>query len=200
MGQFIETQSQLVSEAKQARLEREQQKNNRKNVEHIKNNLKLYFETAFNTLSLYDRNINYYYNFSNVKEVYLKLLDSNTRDNIIYKIVNKKLWENEELMHQIDNIYMPQLTKTYKPYKEIYQEQQRQEREISKKLRRQEKEMLKSNPLSASDWDRILSKNLITGINQFEKMTGTKWGQSNNNTTKKIKRNSFIAFLNMILK
>ena len=54
--------------------------------------------------------------------------------------------------------------------------------------------------LTNSDWDRILSQSLTTNINQFEQITGTKWGQNKDDTNKKIKKNGFIAFLNMILK
>lgn len=143
MGQFIETQSQLVSEAKQARLERQQIKRNKANIEYAKNRLKSYFETAFETNSIYDKEKNIYYNFNNSKETYLKLLNTNIKNNIIYKIINKNFWENTELMQAIDNIYLLQLKKAYQPYKEIYVEQQRQEKEIIKELYKQRKEIQK---------------------------------------------------------
>ena len=141
MGQFIETQSQLVSEAKQARLERQQAKRNKTNIEYAKNRLKAYFSTAFETNSIYDKNKNIYYNFNNTKETYLKLLNADIKDNIIYSIINKDYWENIELMQAIDNLYISQLKKTYQPYKEIYMEQQRQEKEIIKKLYNQKKQI-----------------------------------------------------------
>ncbi len=143
MGQFIETQSQLVSEAKQARLERQQAKRNKANIEYVKNRLKSYFLTAFETNSLYDKDKNIYYNFNNAKETYLKLLNTDIKDNIIYSIIDKEFWENIELVQAIDNIYIYQLKKTYFPYKEIYTEQQRQEKETIKELYRQRKEIQK---------------------------------------------------------
>lgn len=143
MGQFIETQSQLVSEAKQARLERQQIKRNKANIEYAKNRLKSYFITAFETNSIYNKDNNICYNFNNAKETYLKLLNTGIKDNIIYSIINKNHWENIELMQAIDNIYLPQLKKVYQPYKEIYAEQQRQEKKIIKELYRQQKEIQK---------------------------------------------------------
>ena len=143
MGQFIETQSQLVSEAKQARLERQQAKRNKTNLEYAKNRLKAYFSTAFETNSIYDKDKNIYYNFNNTKETYLKLLNADIKDNIIYSIINKDYWENIELIQAIDNIYISQLKKTYQPYKEIYAEQQRQEKETIKKLYKQRQEIQK---------------------------------------------------------
>lgn len=130
MGQFIETQSQLVSEAKQARLERQQAKRNKTNIEYAKNRLKSYFLTAFETNSIYDKNKNIYYNFNNAKETYLKLLNINIKDNIIYSIIKKDYWENIELIQAIDNLYISQLKKVYQPYKEIYMEQQRQQEKL----------------------------------------------------------------------
>lgn len=64
------------------------------------------------------------------------------------------------------------------------------------------KKNIKANnqSLTNSDWDRILSQSLVASINQFEQITGTKWGQNKDDTNKKIKKNSFIAFLNIILK
>ena len=106
MGQFIETQSQLVSEAKQARLERQQAKRNKANIEYVKNRLKSYFLTAFETNSLYDKDKNIYYNFNNAKETYLKLLNTDIKDNIIYSIIDKEFWEHIELVQAIDNIYI----------------------------------------------------------------------------------------------
>ena len=143
MGQFIETQSQLVSEAKQARLERQQAKRNKANIEYAKNRLKSYFLTAFETNSLYDKNKNIYYNFNNAKEIYLKLLNTDIKDDIIYSIIDKEFWENIELVQAIDNLYISQLKKTYFPYKEIYTEQQKQEKETIKKLYKQQKEIQK---------------------------------------------------------
>ncbi len=143
MGQFIETQSQLVSEAKQARLERQQAKRNKANIEYAKNRLKSYFSTAFETNSIHDKDKNIYYNFNNAKETYLKLLNTEIKDDIIYSITNKEFWENIELIQAIDNIYLLQLKKVYQPYKEIYTEQQRQEKEIIKKLYRQRQEIQK---------------------------------------------------------
>ncbi len=143
MGQFIETQSQLVSEAKQARLERQQIKRNKANIEYAKNRLKSYFLTAFETNSLYDKDKNIYYNFNNAKETYLKLLNTNIKDNIIYSVIDKEFWENIELVQAIDNLYISQLKKAYFPYKEIYTEQQKQEKETIKKLYRQRQEIQK---------------------------------------------------------
>lgn len=267
MGQFIETQNQLVSEAKQARQERQQEKTNKKNIELLKNKLKLVFLTCFETSTIQiGKN---FYNFNNSKEIYLKLLDRTIQDDLVYQITPSNLWENTELMHKIDNIYMSTLIAAYKPYKEIYKDQfitianktkeifkQEFDKLINEDLKEYEKNIiLKYNELKTldekskyieilvtsdleghyiednyykilekvytsylndlkakknikannqsltnSDWDRILSQSLTTSINQFEQVTGTKWGQNKDDTNKKIKKNGFIAFLNMILK
>lgn len=139
MGQFIETQNQLVNEAKQARQERQQEKINKKNIELLKNKLKLIFVTCFETSTIQIEKK--FYNFNNSKETYFKLLNSNIRDNLIYKTTPQNLWENTELMHKIDNIYITQLKKVYQPYKEIYAEQEKQQKETIKELYRQQKEI-----------------------------------------------------------
>lgn len=141
MGTFTNQVQGLVSEEKQKRCERQQEKINKKNIEYAKNMLKSYFLTAFETNSIYDKNKNIYYNFNNAKETYLKLLNINIKDNIIYSIIKKDYWENIELLQAIDNLYISQLKKVYQPYKEIYMEQQRQEKEIIKKLYNQKKEI-----------------------------------------------------------
>ena len=141
MGTFTNQVQGLVSEEKQKRYEREQEKINKKNLEYAKNRLKFYFLTAFETKSIYDKNNNIYYNFNNTKEIYLKLLKADIKDNIIYSIINKDYWENTDLMQAIDNIYLSQLKKGYQPYKEIYLEQQKQEKEIIKELYNQKKEI-----------------------------------------------------------
>ena len=115
MGTFTNQVQGLVSEEKQKRTEREQAKRRKRDVDYLKFQLKLSFETAFETLIIAGRDKKYKCN--DVNDVYLHLLKTNIRDDVIYKVIVKQYWDNEELVRAIDNAYMSILSKAYAPYK-----------------------------------------------------------------------------------
>lgn len=115
MGTFTNQVQGLVSEEKQKRTEREQAKRRKRDVDYLKFQLKLSFETAFETLTIFGRDKKYKCN--DVNDAYLHLLKSNIRDDVIYKVIAKQSWDDEELVRAIDNAYMSILSKAYAPYK-----------------------------------------------------------------------------------
>ena len=144
MGTFTNQVQGLVSEEKQKRTEREQAKRRKRDVDHLKFQLKLSFETAFETLTIFGRDKKYKCN--DVNDVYLHLLKSNIRDDVIYKVIAKQSWDDEELVRAIDNVYMSILTKAYFPYKQtqtITQSKEREQAKKQKQLEQQRKEIKK---------------------------------------------------------
>lgn len=143
----------------------------------IENEAKELFKKEFNKLinedlAEYEKNITLKYN---------KLKTLNEKDKYIQMLAMTDLEG-----HYIEDNYYKILEKVYASY--------------LNDLKAKKNIKASNQSLTNSDWDRILSQSLTTTINQFEQVTGTKWGQNKDDTNKKIKKNGFIAFLNMILK
>lgn len=115
MGTFTNQVQGLVSEEKQKRTEREQAKRRKKDIEYLRFQLKLSFETAFETLTIFGRDKKYKCN--DVNDVYINLLKLDIKDDVIYKVIVKQSWDDDELIRAIDNSYMSILSKVYAPYK-----------------------------------------------------------------------------------
>lgn len=143
----------------------------------IENEAKELFKKEFNKLinedlTEYEKNITLKYN---------KLKTLNEKDKYIQMLAMTDLEG-----HYIEDNYYKILEKVYASY--------------LNDLKAKKNIKANNKTLTNSDWDRILSQSLTTSINQFEQVTETKWGQNKDDTNKKIKKNGFIAFLNMILK
>lgn len=143
----------------------------------IENEAKELFKKEFNKLinedlAEYEKNITLKYN---------KLKTLNEKDKYIQMLAMTDLEG-----HYIEDNYYKILEKVYSSY--------------LNDLKAKKNIKASKQTLTNSDWDKILSQSLTTSINQFEQVTGTKWGQNKDDTNKKIKKNGFIAFLNMILK
>lgn len=143
----------------------------------IENEAKELFKKEFNKLinedlTEYEKNITLKYN---------KLKTLNEKDKYIQMLAMTDLEG-----HYIEDNYYKILEKVYTSY--------------LNDLKAKKNIEANNKTLTNSDWDRILSQSLTTSINQFEQVTGAKWGQNKDDTNKKIKKNGFIAFLNMILK
>lgn len=150
MGQFIDTQQGLLSEAKQKRLEREQRKREKQREQELERQLFYYLDSFFN---LEDISISEY------KNQYIKLCHTINRAEII-----NELTRNPDEVYYLEKKYNSILNNIYRAYKPIYENNKQAKRE---QLKQEQKQKITIKSQQKQNNNKNLSKTAIILITIF---------------------------------